>query len=35
MIQVLEGLDEGELVVTSGNFLLASESKLKSGIDQW
>jgi len=35
MIQVLEGLEEGELVVTSGNFLLASESKLKSGIDQW
>lgn len=34
-IQVLEGLEENEVVVTSGNFLLASESKLKSGIDQW
>ncbi|MGD8589413.1 MAG: efflux RND transporter periplasmic adaptor subunit [Chromatiales bacterium] len=34
-IQVLEGLDEGEVVVTSGNFLLASESKLKAGVDQW
>jgi Cu(I)/Ag(I) efflux system membrane fusion protein len=34
-IQVLEGLAEGEVVVTSGNFLLASESKLKAGIDQW
>ena len=34
-IQVIEGLEEGEVVVTSGNFLLASESKLKAGIDQW
>ncbi|MDJ0806343.1 MAG: efflux RND transporter periplasmic adaptor subunit [Gammaproteobacteria bacterium] len=34
-IQVLEGLAEGDIVVTSGNFLLASESKLKAGIDQW
>ena len=34
-IQVLEGLEEGEVVVTSGNFLLASESKLKAGVDQW
>jgi Cu(I)/Ag(I) efflux system membrane fusion protein len=34
-VQVVEGLKEGEQVVTSGNFLLASESKLKSGIDQW
>jgi Cu(I)/Ag(I) efflux system membrane fusion protein len=35
VIQVLDGLAEGEIVVTSGNFLLASESKLKAGIDQW
>jgi Cu(I)/Ag(I) efflux system membrane fusion protein len=34
-IQVLDGLKQGEVVVTSGNFLLASESKLKAGIDQW
>jgi Cu(I)/Ag(I) efflux system membrane fusion protein len=34
-VQVLDGLAEGEAVVISGNFLLASESKLKSGIDQW
>ena len=34
-VQVREGLREGETVVVSGNFLLASESKLKAGIDQW
>jgi len=34
-IEVLEGLSEGEMVVTSGNFLIAAESKLKAGIDQW
>jgi len=34
-IEVLEGLKEGETVVTSGNFLIAAESKLKAGIDQW
>jgi len=28
--EVLEGLKEGEMVVTSGNFLVDSESKLKS-----
>ncbi len=32
---VLDGLDEGETVVTSGNFLIAAESKLKAGLDQW
>lgn len=30
-----EGLDEGDKIVVSGNFLIASESKLKSGVDQW
>lgn len=34
-IEVLDGLHEGEVVVTSGNFLIATESKLKAGIDQW
>ncbi|MFV1993353.1 MAG: efflux RND transporter periplasmic adaptor subunit, partial [Acidiferrobacterales bacterium] len=34
-IEVLEGLQAGDKVVTSGNFLIAAESKLKAGIDQW
>lgn len=34
-IEILEGLEPGDRVVTSGNFLIASESKLKSGIKQW
>ena len=34
-IEVLEGLREGEMVVTSANFLIAAESKLKAGIAQW
>ena len=34
-IEVLEGLRAGDRVVTSGNFLIAAESKLKAGIDQW
>ena len=34
-IEVLEGLAEGDQIVTSGNFLIASESKLKSGLEQW
>ena len=34
-IEVLEGLSVGDKVVTSGNFLIAAESKLKAGIDQW
>jgi len=34
-IEVLEGLSPGDPVVTSGNFLIAAESKLKAGIDQW
>lgn len=32
---VLSGLEPGQTVVTSGNFLIAAESKLKAGIDQW
>jgi len=34
-VQVREGLTPGETIVTSGNFLIASESKLKSGKDSW
>jgi Cu(I)/Ag(I) efflux system membrane fusion protein len=34
-IEVLEGLQAGDEVVTSGNFLIAAESKLKAGINQW
>ena len=34
-IEVLEGLEEGDNIVTSGNFLIAAESKLKLGIEKW
>lgn len=34
-IEVIEGLEHGEIIVTSGNFLIASESKLKLGTEQW
>jgi len=33
--EVLSGLERGETVVTSGNFLVASESRLKSALSQW
>ena len=32
---VLAGLKPGEVVVTSGNFLVAAESKLKSATQKW
>jgi len=32
---VRDGLSNGDTVVTSGNFLVAAESKLKAGLDQW
>jgi membrane fusion protein, copper/silver efflux system len=32
-VQVLSGLDTGETVVTTGNFLIDSESRLRSAID--
>lgn len=35
LIEVLGGLNAGDVVVTSGNFLISAESKLKVGIDQW
>jgi len=34
-IEVLDGLHHGDRVVTSANFLIAAESKLKSGVAQW
>lgn len=34
-IEVSSGLSPGETVVTSGNFLIASESRLKAGMQQW
>lgn len=34
-VVVREGLTEGEAIVVSGHFLIAAESKLKSGIEQW
>jgi len=34
-IEILSGLESGDRVVTSGNFLIASESRLKAGIKQW
>jgi len=34
-VVVREGLSEGDAIVVSGNFLIAAESKLKSGIEQW
>tara|TARA_B100000315_G_scaffold259397_1_gene315279 strand:- start:7645 stop:9129 length:1485 start_codon:yes stop_codon:yes gene_type:complete len=34
-IEVLDGLEVGDIVVTSGNFLIAAESKLKAGVPQW
>lgn len=34
-VEVLDGLSLGDTVVTSGNFLIAAETRLKTGIDQW
>ncbi|MGH8176933.1 MAG: efflux RND transporter periplasmic adaptor subunit [Steroidobacter sp.] len=34
-VEIREGLEPGDRVVTSGNFLIASESRLKAGLDQW
>jgi Cu(I)/Ag(I) efflux system membrane fusion protein len=35
MIEVTDGLSLGDVIVTSGNFLIAAETKLKAGINQW
>lgn len=34
-VEVLSGLDTGDSVVTSGNFLIAAEARLKLALDQW
>jgi Cu(I)/Ag(I) efflux system membrane fusion protein len=34
-VEIIEGVSEGETVVTSANFLIAAESRLKSGIEKW
>jgi Cu(I)/Ag(I) efflux system membrane fusion protein len=34
-VEITEGLDAGDKIITSGNFLIASEAKLKTGIEQW
>lgn len=34
-MEVLDGLAPGDTVVTSGNFLIAAETRLKTGIEQW
>jgi Cu(I)/Ag(I) efflux system membrane fusion protein len=34
-VEVLSGLAEGDTVVTSGNFLIAAESRLRAAIEQW
>lgn len=34
-VEIVAGLEPGDEVVTSGNFLIASESRLKAGIKQW
>jgi len=34
-VEILDGLEPGNRIVTSGNFLIASESRLKAGLEQW
>lgn len=34
-VEVIDGLSAGDIVVTSGNFLIAAETRLKTGIAQW
>lgn len=34
-IEILDGIEAGARAVTSGNFLIASESRLKAGMEQW
>jgi len=34
-IEIIKGIEAGDKIVTSGNFLIASESRLKAGMEQW
>jgi Cu(I)/Ag(I) efflux system membrane fusion protein len=34
-VEILDGLAPGDLVVTSGNFLIAAEARLKLALDHW
>jgi Cu(I)/Ag(I) efflux system membrane fusion protein len=34
-VEVLSGLEEGQSVVSSATFLIASESRLRAALDQW
>ena len=34
-VEVLSGLEPGERVVASGNFLIAAESRIQSALEQW
>ncbi|MBA3562591.1 MAG: efflux RND transporter periplasmic adaptor subunit, partial [Gammaproteobacteria bacterium] len=34
-VHILDGLELGDEVVTSGNFLIAAETKLEAGLEQW
>ena len=34
-VEVLSGLSEGDVVVTSGNFLVAAESRIRSAAKYW
>jgi Cu(I)/Ag(I) efflux system membrane fusion protein len=35
LYEVTEGLDAGDSVVTSGGFLIAAESRIRSAADYW
>jgi len=34
-VEIVRGLEPGERVVTSGTFLIASESRLRAALEQW
>jgi Cu(I)/Ag(I) efflux system membrane fusion protein len=34
-VEILSGLAEGQAVVASATFLVASESRLRAALDQW
>lgn len=35
LYEIVGGLEEGERVVTSGNFLIAAESRIRSALEYW